>query len=177
MSRARWMLVFGFLVAMAAGAVLGVAQDRARHRPVEGSWLAAQLNLTEEQQEQIRKIWEEAMPRAGREHREVREALLRERDAQVREMLTEEQRAEFDAIVAEHTQKLKELSEERSRAIEAAEERTKRLLTPEQRVRYEELLREKERWPRHGEGPGRGPAAPPSGGSSAAQHTEAEGGR
>lgn len=174
MSRTRWLVVLGFMVALAAGAVLGVAQDRARHRAGEGSWLAAQLNLSEEQQEQIRQVWAEAMPRAGREHREAREALQRERDTRVREMLTEEQRAEFDAILAEHEEKLKGLSEERSRAVEAAQERTRQLLTEPQRAKYEELLRDREHWPKHGDR--RGPHDPKPE-TSPDKASPAEGGR
>lgn len=144
MNGARWLVVFGFVVALAAGAVLGVAQERARRAPAEGSWLAMQLNLTPEQQEQIRQVWSEVQSLSGREYRDRRAALAKERETQVRALLTDEQRSRFEEILAEYQRKVDALAAERERAVQAAIEKTKMLLDERQRAKYEQLLKERE---------------------------------
>jgi hypothetical protein len=144
MNRTQWLIALGFLVALVAGAVLGIAQDRARTRPEKDSWLATELNLSAQQQEQLRTIWE-TCHKSGRDHRERRETLARERDEQVRALLTEEQKPLYEAILAEYRAKTDALSEERSRAFKEATEKTKALLDSSQRIRYEEILKEREK--------------------------------
>lgn len=154
MNGTRWPVVLGFVVALGAGAVLGVAQDRVRNGGGRESWLAAQLDLTPEQQEQIRQVWSEVMSQHGKAYREQRDQLRVQRDAMLRELLNDEQRVRHDAIVAEFERRLEDLGKQKAAAIESAIERTKQLLSPEQRRRYEELLLNKDQWPDHA-GPGR----------------------
>lgn len=154
MSRARWLVVLGFMLALAAGAVLGVAQDRVRHREGRESWLAAQLDLSQSQQEQIRQVWAEVMSGQGRSHRELRERLQQERDAAIRGLLDTEQSERYDAIIAEYDGKTAELKLQKDAAIQSAVQRTKQLLSPAQRQRYEELLLRRDQWPDRA-GPGR----------------------
>jgi len=156
MSRTRLILLGSFVIAFAAGVLTGLVVSRVRERPPRRSRLASQLNLTKEQQEQMRKIWSDVMsPYQGRRG-EGRAALAQERDEAVVVLLTEDQRAKHEAILQDYARKMEELSQERRKRFDEAVERTKRILTPEQARKYEELLKE-----RRARSPGGPPAEHP----------------
>ncbi len=179
MSKAKAVILVCFVVAFAAGVLLGSVLGRRTVPPVEptpaeggrrhrGPSLSEQLQLTPEQREQMKEMWE-AMAQAGRRNRERRMELQRERDRAVKDLYTEEQLTEYERVVQEYETQIEELNEQRRKGFEDVRERTRAILTPEQRQKYDEMLERFERPGPRGPGrrsgtgppPGPGPAGPP----------------
>jgi len=160
MTRTKVLLIAAFVVTLAAGVAVGLSVSRVQHRPHGPSWLAAELNLTDRQREQMHEIWSEAMSTAGRGRWEQHRAFVEERDQAILDLLTDEQRARYDAIQQEYENKREALDEQRQRAFEQAVERTKGILTPEQAAKYEELMKNRPH-PGRGDRRGRGEHGPP----------------
>jgi len=163
--RNKTILIVSFVLVFAAGAAVGVVAARRFRPPQPPSWLASELDLTPEQRERMHQIWSETMRSGFRQEGERRAAMMQERDEAIQALLSEEQRAKYEAIQQDYTRKRDELSQERRAAFEKAVEQTKAILTPEQRVKYEELMkRERERGaggPPRGGPPGMGGGPPP----------------
>ena len=121
----------------------------------KGSWLSHTLHLTPEQEAQIEAIWSQEAPRhEGDDVRTRIRALYDERNARVRDMLTEEQKTAFDVIYAECEQKKDAISEERRARYDAAVQKTMAVLTPEQQEKYKEIIDDFEkRRPKRDRGP------------------------
>jgi len=165
MTKIKAILIVSFLVTLAAGVAAGLAIANLYHRPHGPSWLTTELNLTPEQQDQMHKIWSEVMGSGTPQRGEQREALRQERDKAIVALLSQEQRARYDAILKDYAAKEATLSEQRKQAFEEAVRRTKEILTPEQATKYEELMqkqRERGFGPSHGGHRG-GPSGPPPG--------------
>jgi Spy/CpxP family protein refolding chaperone len=141
MTKTKILLVVVFLVTFAAGAVAGRLAWQSGHRPPGPSFLAAELNLTGEQREQMHNIWSEAMGEGGRRQWDQRKVLGQERDAAIAALMTPEQKLQYEKILLDYTRKLDEQGQERKKAFDQAVERTKQILTPEQAAKYEELLK------------------------------------
>jgi Spy/CpxP family protein refolding chaperone len=139
--------------------------------PGQESWLTTELGLTREQQEQMRQIWSRVARAGMEEQRDKGAALRQERERAIQALLTDEQKARYEQVLAEYARKLEELSEERRKLFQEAVESTKQMLTPAQRQKYEEVLARREpqgrRRHRGGEemaepaGPGAPPGPPP----------------
>jgi len=146
MIRNRVLLLVCFVVAFAAGTTAGLLLAKSGRRPHGYSWLMAELNLTDQQRDQIHKIWSEVMETSAKQHWEQRKAITEERDKAIVAMLTPEQQPKYEQILQEYDRKLGELSQQRKRAFEQAIERTRGVLTPDQAKQYDELLkRQRER--------------------------------
>ena len=153
MTKTKVILIVSCLVVFAAGASLGALLTRSRPTRQDHSWLAAELNLTAEQRDQIRKIWSETMGSVFRNQSERRGAVTQERDQAILSLIPQAQRSRYESIQQEYTRKMDELSQERKRAFEEAVERTKKVLTAEQAVKYDDLIkkqRERGPWGPHG---------------------------
>jgi Spy/CpxP family protein refolding chaperone len=161
MTRTKVLLIMAAVVTFAAGAAVGLSFSRAQHGPHGPSWLAAELGLTGRQKEQMREIWSEVMSKTFRDRWEQRRIIAEERDQAIVDLLTEEQRSRYDAILQEYTRKREEMEQQREQAFKEAIERTKQVLTPEQATKYEELLKKRpERGPGDRHGDRRGPPPP-----------------
>jgi Spy/CpxP family protein refolding chaperone len=142
----RFVVIAGFLIAFAAGLVVGFDPHREPATPESprsdrhSGWLAARLNLTPDQQEQLRTIWSDTAWRGGRERDERRRQLMRERDEAIVELIPAEDRPRYDEILRECAAQLRALDREWRDSFQTSVERTKEILTPEQRVKYEEML-------------------------------------
>lgn len=162
MSKAKVVTILAFLITFGAGIVAGMAVRDHMAKPAERSWLGRELNLTPEQEEQMRTIWA-GVRDGGRQAGDRREALRRERDEKVRALLTDEQKAAYEALLQDYAARSAELNKERDARYQEAVRRTKEILTPEQGVKYDELLKtrlSREHWrsggsrePRKMEGP------------------------
>ena len=141
MTKTKVILFASFLLAFAAGTSVGVLITGRGGPPRHRSWLTAELNLSPEQREEMGKIWREAMGSGFRQQAEQRAAMAQQRDQAILSLLSETQRARYEAIQQEHADKMEELSRGRKRAFEEAVERTKRILTPEQVQKYDELMK------------------------------------
>jgi len=156
MTRTRLILLVCFVIAFGAGMSAGVLTSRLTARPPERSFLTAELDLTAEQRDAIRKIWSETMSRQFAHQHERRAAIVQERDAALAAILTEEQRAQYEEVQRTYFRNLEELGKDRQRAFDEAVERTRQVLNPEQARRYEEMLRERRERGPYGPRPSRG---------------------
>lgn len=153
MNRIRLIVIIGFALAFAAGGTVGMlaASDgrrRPRRRPGPGRHLAKELGLTAEQQAQMRKIWSEAMGGQARQQwRDRRMALYRQRTEAIEALLTDEQRARYEEIFAEHAREMEKINQERHGLVQDAVERTKKILTEEQAKKYDEMRKTGRRGP------------------------------
>jgi len=145
----KLVVIVGFLVAFGAGLAVGI---KSRHaalplttRPSHHSgWLSAELNLTPQQQEQLKAIWSETMQRGGHEREEQRRPLRRQRDEGVAALIRPEDKPRYDKILEDYSEQTNALDGEWRSSYQAAVERTKQILTPQQRTKYEELLQRHE---------------------------------
>jgi Spy/CpxP family protein refolding chaperone len=160
MTKTKILLVVVFLVTFAAGAVAGRLSWESGSRPPRPSFLAAELDLTADQREQMHKIWTEVMDEGGRRQWDQRRVLGQDRDAAIAALMTAEQKPQYEKILQDYTRKVDELSQERKKAFDQAVEQTKQILTPEQAAKYEEMLK---KMPERGgfRGSPGGPPGPP----------------
>jgi Spy/CpxP family protein refolding chaperone len=165
----KFVVILGFLVSFAAGLIVGASRTRTAPpptvavppttlpaatqpttRPSRHSFFVRELNLTPEQQEQLKQIWSETADRARKEHEERRRQLRRERDEAIDELLEKEDaKGRYTRIHQRYEEKSRELEREMRAGFERAVERTNAMLTPEQREKYAEILR-RQRWDRDG---------------------------
>ncbi len=163
MNRIMLILIVGFAVAFAAGGSVGMLvapaapSPPAHGGPGPGFGLRHELGLTDQQRDQMRRIWSEVMEGQDRSSHERKRALWEQRNERVRALLTDEQRPQYDEILTEHDQAMQQIDRERFERIKQAVERTRKLLTEEQARKYEEIRRK--RRPRGHKG-GRGPGPP-----------------
>lgn len=134
------------VLALGAGVAAGLLASRLPAAAVEAppiadaTPLAAELHLTSSQQDQMREIWE-AVRDEIRTSFERAQRLHRQRDQALLQILTDEQKAQFEAISREYADRFSEISSDRDQVFQSAVERTKMLLSAEQRERYDHILR------------------------------------
>src|SRR4051812_38825759 len=181
----KLMVLVGFCVAFAAGVVAGrgrgvinaASTSSQNVAPSTGpgphhggpggpGWLAKELSLTTEQQEQLRQIWSETATRGRGEREDQRRQLRKEREEAVAALVRPEDKDKFQQVQDTYTRKVEELDQQWRASFDNAVRRTKEILTPDQRTKYEELLK-RNQWDRGGGPPGprgdRPPVAPGDG--------------
>lgn len=150
-SRLEILLIMVAVLALSAGVVAGLLASRLPRAteaeplpgPVgpspEGS-LAEQLNLSSEQREQMRKIWEGVH---GDVHKtfEAAQTLEKERDMALVGLLNDEQKAKFEKISNEFADRFDSLARQRDEAFDKAVAATDLILEPEQREKYHAILK------------------------------------
>lgn len=151
----RWVVAFGFLVAFAAGYVVGLRPQKEAPAPTtrpsrRGGWLAAELKLTPEQQRQLDAIWSETASRGRQDREERRREIMRQRDEAIAALIPPGDQAKYEQVRKDFSSNMDALDQEWKRGFREAVEKTKSILTPEQKAKYERLLE------RH-EPPDRGP--------------------
>jgi Spy/CpxP family protein refolding chaperone len=142
MSRVKMILTIGFVLALGAGAAVGMLAGRLPQAHQPRSWLGDELNLSAEQREQMRAIWQDVSKNRARDF-EHRRTLDRERNEAIVGLLNDEQKATYDQINRQFAQRMQEMSQQREAAMQEAIERTKQILTPQQRERYEQMMQER----------------------------------
>lgn len=157
MTRTKLILLACFLLVFLAGGSLGMLLFRCKPKPERRSWLADELKLTDAQREQMRKIWSEAPGPWSRASNERRHAAATQRDGDIRDLLSEPQRARYEAIQKEFARAMEEMNLEQRKAFEAAVEKTKQILTPQQAEKYAQMMK---RQREHGPGGPGGPGGP-----------------
>ncbi len=173
-TKTRALLSVAFVMALLAGGAVGVVgsrvlpggDDNASAAPQSPrsrerrSWLTDELNLSPEQEVQMKEIWS-PMSRGGpRDHFEKYRAAERTRDDAVVALLTPEQKAQYDRIQTDHQSAIEQLAQERERSFQQAVEATKKILSEEQKKKYEQIMA---RRPKGDRGDRRGPGGPPPG--------------
>jgi Spy/CpxP family protein refolding chaperone len=108
--------------------------------PVDRTPLVQELNLTPEQRDRMREIWEGVR---GDVHETFADAqrLQRQRDDALVALLTDEQKAQFEKISKDFKDQFDQLTRKRDKVFQSAVERTRQLLNDEQRKRYEAILK------------------------------------
>lgn len=142
MSRVKMILTIAFVLAMGAGVAVGMLSARIPQTRQPRSWLGDELNLSPEQREQMRTIWQDVSKSRPRDW-ERRRALEKERNEAIVGLLTDEQKLKYEEINQQFAQRLQEQSQQREAAMQSAIERTKQILTPDQRVKYEQIMQER----------------------------------
>lgn len=149
-TKTRIIVIVGFIIAFVAGAVVGLqlrtTPVQATVQPAQGSrpsWLRSELNLSNEQNEQMKAIWE-GLHNSGRNYEDRRHRLRDERDEAIAALLSPGVMGDYDRILADFSNKLSALAQERDKAFQEAVEKTRKILTPEQRTKYEEFLKRRE---------------------------------
>jgi Spy/CpxP family protein refolding chaperone len=159
----RLIVITGFVIAFAAGLMAGIAWkgdtvvpaapgDANRtgsptgNRPPgdrggdRGSWIAQQLGLTPEQQQQMKQIWSEVSHRGGREARDKRGQIRREQEEAIAKLVREEDRPAYQKIIDDSKAKVEAIEADGKRSFEQAVAKTKAILSTDQLKKYEEIL-------------------------------------
>ena len=151
----KFVVIIGFIVSFLAGVMVGVSAQRRSMLTSEattppstrpshrGGWMAAELNLTPQQEEQMKQIWSDAARGGGgpREHEDRRRQLRRERDEAIANLVRPDDKSRYDEVLKNYSTQTDAMDAEIRKGFEDAVRRTKELLTPEQRTKYEELLK------------------------------------
>ena len=148
----KLVVLIGFGVAFAAGLTVGTSRVRQRQqmeagasatpstRPSHRGFLPSELNLTQEQQEQLSKIWSEAA-RGGRSEQDDRRKQLRQkRDETIASLIRPEDKEKYEQTLKDYADQATAIDREMRDRFKKSVEETKQILTPEQRTKYEEIL-------------------------------------
>jgi Spy/CpxP family protein refolding chaperone len=147
---AKLLLIIGFLMAFGAGVLIGpkfrreAAAAPATKPSHQGSWLTTELNLTPDQQEQMKKIWSDTARRGNREQEDRRRQFRKDRDDAIAALISPPDREKYDQVLKTYGERNAAMDREWRSSYLAAVERTKQILTVEQRNKYEELLKNRE---------------------------------
>ena len=172
MRKAKVIFIAAVLLALSAVGVVAFVATHSPQPPVaaapEHTWLTDELNLTPPQRDQIKAIWTGTMQSVMQKLGERRKTLRDERDAAIMEMLSPEQKTEYEQILQQYAVGLKEIDQKRDTLFHDATEQTKSILNPEQVKKYLAILAERSQ---HGgghrpqgasrHGPGSGPGSGP----------------
>jgi len=163
MTKIRIAVILGFALAFAAGASVGMLAswpvEASASKPGRGPDLAAQLGLTSQQRTEMHAIWSDFVAGRDKEFRDRKRALWQEKDEAIEGLLTDDQRAEYDAICADCDRRMRDMDEKWQEVIQQAVERTRAILTPEQVKKYDEFRAGKQIWrTRKGGGDSYGPS-------------------
>lgn len=134
MTKTKWILLACFALAFAAGVSLGLfIHNRPPARDDRPSELARELNLTHDQQEQMHKIWSEAMRSTSRPTGD-RRTLAQERDQKIQALLSDDQKAKYEAARQDYSRKMDERSQDLARE---RDQRILAMLSDDQKLKYE----------------------------------------
>ena len=171
MKRVTTLLVLVFAIALSAGVVAGRLASRlpASSTPQadasDHSWLAEELQLTREQSDQMRNIWEEVRGISG-ECYDQASGLQKQREDEIGALLSPDQKVRYNELTIKYQNKMNALTASRQKAFDQAVQSTMKILSPEQQQRYEQILKDRVG---HGSGAGPGPNGWPVPASQIAQ--------
>src|SRR5437764_3384077 len=124
MTRARVLFIFGFLISLAAGFVVGMAVGRSPQpaqavtkEPTTRSTrqsLDDELGLSTEQRAKVKEIFSVVRPPDGGRN-DVFRTLRRERDEAIHQLVPDDRKAEYDRVLQEFQTKEADLRKEHER--------------------------------------------------------------
>ena len=170
-------VIIGFLVSFAAGLIVGLETKQAsiasptappttspsRGRGGGGpGQLAAELNLSPDQQEKMKAIWSDVAKHGRGENEERRRQLRSERDDAIAALVPAADKDKFEQIKKTYSDQMTAMDKEMRVRFDEAVKKTREILTAEQRAKYDEILA-RHQFDRGGRGPG-GPGGPGGGG-------------
>ncbi len=148
----RFIVILGFAISFAAGLVVGMGTHNnpsaaanspsPTTHPSGPHGMAAELNLTPEQQEQMKKIWQDVARRGHGEPQQPdrRQQLRATRDEALAALVHPEDKTKYEQIQKEYKDGIDALDREMREPFEKAVKATDEILTPEQRIKYHEML-------------------------------------
>lgn len=162
-------IVLGFALMFFAG--LAVGRSKAPVLPVAAHveppkvGIEKDLDLSADQRDKIKKIWDEAGAQAAAQRNEFAQQfhdLDSQRDLALRQMMSDEEWVQYQQILHEHDARVDAVRARTDKPFRDAEQKTRALLTPEQQARYDQMLKDR----RHHGGPPGGrwhprPTTPP----------------
>jgi hypothetical protein len=160
MKRSKQVFLMATVLVLCAGVVVGRLSAKlaieapppppAGHPP---SWLQDQLSLSADQRQQMDGIWAEVHQQMGAD-RHRRQEFDHERDEAIQNMLSDQQKLVYQAILDEYHTKRQQMENTRDALIKSAEERSRALLSDSQKLRWDQLAKDMHG---HRSGPGGGP--------------------
>jgi Spy/CpxP family protein refolding chaperone len=134
-------LVFMFVLAISAGVVTGRLTSKAPAPTAVGggSLLSDELQLTAEQREQMRPIWESVRDTARSCAAEA-ERVEREHEERLKAILTDEQKARYQQLSEADHSRIAALDAKRKEAFRNAVGQTNKLLREDQRRAYQRII-------------------------------------
>ncbi len=174
----RLIVITGFIVAFTAGLMAGFAWKGnliSRAAPGDsprpgfgggpgrdpGSWIAQQLDLTPEQQKQMKEIWSEVSHRGGGPARERRGQIRHEQEEAIAKLIHEQDKTAYQKIIDDAKVKADAIEADGRKSFEQAVAKTKSILSADQLKKYEAILAKAPGPPDRGPGGERGDRAPP----------------
>jgi Spy/CpxP family protein refolding chaperone len=148
-TRIEFLLVGLTVLALSAGVVAGMLASRlpaggtsTETPPPSPMALSDELQLTPDQREQMRQIWE---PVRSQVHARFTEAddLQRQRDQALVALLNDEQKAKFEKISKQFADKFAAINESREKTFQSAVDRTLAILDETQRAKYQSIIRDR----------------------------------
>jgi Spy/CpxP family protein refolding chaperone len=155
MTRLKLIILVALVLSFGAGTLVGMG--RARVHPGDRPGFE-ELNLSSDQERQMREIWSGLMERAP-ERFGQRRAIEDRYRGEALALLTPDQRTRYDELEKKLSQELEVLDAQREALFTDAVNRTRAVLTPDQAAKYDEMIRQ-HRPP----GPGHGPRGDGPGG-------------
>lgn len=149
MSRRQMAFLITTTLVLCAGVVLGrlsirvpvaVAVEHEQHG-AGPSWFAQQLNLSATQKQQMDAVWAETRLKIDQSF-DRRRQIDRQRDAALQALLSDEQRAAYQKIVADYRAQRAEADKQRESLIHDAESRSRALLDETQQKKWDELAKD-----------------------------------
>ena len=148
----KLIVIIGFVVSFAAGLIVGIesrqtsiastpgtATTRPSHGPGPGM-LAAELNLSPQQQEAMKQIWSEMAKHGRGEQEDHRRQLRTERDDAIASLIRVEDKEKYDQIRKNYSDQTAAMDKEMRSRFDEAVRRTNEILSPEQQAKYKEFL-------------------------------------
>ncbi|MDB5332634.1 MAG: hypothetical protein JWP03_3785 [Phycisphaerales bacterium] len=150
MIRLKLVMLLGFALMFVAGLEVGrtrkiVPGVKPSDPQPAASLIGRELNLTADQREQMKKIWEPVGHHP--EPTEFKEA-DRQRDESIRALMSEDQRSRYEQILHDHDAKIAALRAEHDEAMRDAQQKSRAILTEAQQKTFDAML--KEHGHRHG---------------------------
>lgn len=147
--KTKFAIFSAFLVALVGGGAVGLLISRyvvVPNKPAQsvsvGQSLSEQLQLNPEQEENIRKIWEQMRDQSQKAYLDA-DAVNHDRDAAIEKLLDAGQKKQFHEIQQDYQDRYTKVLALRDAAFNDAVAKTKQLLNASQRKRYEAILAER----------------------------------
>jgi Spy/CpxP family protein refolding chaperone len=159
-------LCIAFVLTLGAGMVLGDVwmhwQIRSGKGEAHRDWIAEQLALTPQQRQQMDDIWAKAGQQISKTW-DLRRQLDRDRDQAIVALLSDQQKAQYDALLRDFRAKRSELDKQRDQLRHDAEAQSRALLDPNQQRVWDTLQQSHDHHGPHGPWPASSPTTMPIG--------------
>lgn len=146
-SKTSLVLIVLTMLTLSAGFSAGMLTHRVSiagpgEQATNGTSLVEQLRLSPQQQEQMRQIWESVRSDVQDSYQQAQD-LQRLRDQAVADILTDEQKAQFEKIAQDYAGRFTAIVRKREQTFTRGVERTRMLLDDSQRKQYDLIVKDR----------------------------------